>query len=159
MTYYQTSSLAKYCSYRGLSCLRSLFSWPVGSLDFWQEGSWVVSEAETREIVKRRSMLIYEMMRPVWVDTIIPMCEFCGKRRLEEMHHRKFRSQGGEWTPSNIIGLCWQCHKQATIAPAWAYSLGLSVSGNGSCAESPVCVWYNEGPVVLDDSGGYSVAG
>lgn len=117
-----------------------------------------MSEAETREIVKRRSMLIYEMMRPVWVDTIIPMCEFCGKRRLEEMHHRKYRSQGGEWSPSNIIGLCWQCHKKATITPSWAYALGLSVMAAGTCDDTPICVWYNEGPVLFDDHGGYTVA-
>ena len=117
-----------------------------------------MSEAETRDLVRRRSTLIYEMMMPTWMDTVIPMCEFCGRRSLDEMHHRKYRSQGGLWTPSNIVGLCWQCHKRATIYPAWAYSLGLSLEGHADPGEVPVAVWYNEEKVLLDDYGGYLVA-
>lgn len=157
MTFYQMISLANCCSWRRLCFPLRLFFSPGGSSGIWSEGLWAVSEAETRETVKRRSMLIYEMMMPVWMDTVVPMCEFCGRRRLEEMHHRKYRSQGGEWSPSNIIGLCWQCHKKATVTPSWAYALGLSVVASGDAADTPVCVWYNEKPVLLDDSGGYVV--
>jgi hypothetical protein len=33
------------------------------------------------------------------------------------MHHRKNRSQGGQWTPANIIRLCSPCHTYVTINP------------------------------------------
>jgi 5-methylcytosine-specific restriction endonuclease McrA len=114
-----------------------------------------MSEKRTRELVRKRSTLIYEMMMPTWIDTVNPVCEFCGKRSLDEMHHRKYRSQGGPWCTSNIIGLCWQCHKQATLYPQWAYKLGLSVAGSDEPGEVPVAVWYNEQVVFLDLHGGY----
>jgi|LakMenEpi03Aug12_release.lakeMendotaPanAssembly.Ray.scaffolds.fasta_scaffold36601_5 5-methylcytosine-specific restriction endonuclease McrA len=117
-----------------------------------------MSEKRTRELVRKRSTLIYEMMMPTWIDTVNPVCEFCGKRSLDEMHHRKYRSQGGAWCPSNIIGLCWQCHKQATLYPQWAYKLGLSVAGSDEPGEVPVAVWYNEQVVFLDLHGGYRTA-
>lgn len=139
-------------------CPVRLFSSWVASPDLHSEGSWVVSEAETRELVKRRSLAMFNEGIPVFMDTVVPMCEFCGKRRLEEMHHRKFRSQGGKWSPSNIIGLCWQCHKKATVQPGWAYRLGLSVSSHVEADQTPVCVWYNELRVLLNDSGTYTVA-
>jgi hypothetical protein len=33
------------------------------------------------------------------------------------MHHRKNRSQGGQWTPSNIVRLCGDCHRYLTHHP------------------------------------------
>ena len=114
-----------------------------------------MSEQKTRDLVKRRSTLIYEMMMPTWLDTVNPVCEFCGKRGLEEMHHRKYRSQGGEWCPSNILGLCWQCHKQATLNPQWAFHLGISVRGTDQPQDVSVAVWYNEQQIFLDQHGGY----
>lgn len=117
-----------------------------------------MSEVKARELVARRATLIFDIMMPTWIDSVQPVCEFCGKRALDEMHHRKYRSQGGEWSASNIVGLCWQCHKRATIHPDWAYALGLSVKSMGDPAQTPVCVWYNERPILLDQHGGYSVA-
>lgn len=117
-----------------------------------------MSEQEVRELVRKRSMLIYEMCMPTWIDTVTPVCEFCGKRPLQEMHHRKYRSQGGPWRPSNIIGLCWQCHRQATVQPSWGYALGLSVESSCDPCAVPVAVWYNEQPVLLDEHGGYKIA-
>lgn len=117
-----------------------------------------MSETKTRELVRKRSTLIYEMMMPTWLDSVQPVCEFCGKRPLQEMHHRKYRSQGGPWCPSNIIGLCWQCHKQATVKPNWAYSLGLSVDSSQEPASTPCAVWYSENSVMFDEHGGYRIA-
>lgn len=117
-----------------------------------------MSEVSTRDLVRKRSVLIYEMMMPTWLDSLEPVCEFCGKRPLQEMHHRKYRSQGGDWSASNILGLCWQCHKQATVYPAWAYSMGLSVQPMCDPAQTPVSVWYNENLVLLDDHGGYHIS-
>lgn len=114
-----------------------------------------MTEAKTRDLVRKRSILIYEMMMPTWLDSVQPLCEFCGKRPLDEMHHRKYRSQGGRWCPSNIVGLCWQCHKQATVRPSWAYVLGISVCGSDDPLLVPCTVWYSEQPVMLDEHGGW----
>lgn len=40
------------------------------------------------------------------------ICQHCGKDNTKlEVHHIKFRSQGGTDTPSNLITLCSKCHK------------------------------------------------
>lgn len=45
-------------------------------------------------------------------------CEICGVP-AESMHHRRFRSQGGPWAPSNILHLCGDgvrlCHGLLTV--------------------------------------------
>lgn len=38
------------------------------------------------------------------------LCEACGMRRVADVHHRKNRSQGGRWDPSNLLGICRTCH-------------------------------------------------
>lgn len=39
-------------------------------------------------------------------------CQHCGKNNTKlEVHHIKFRSQGGTDTPNNLITLCSKCHK------------------------------------------------
>ena len=38
-------------------------------------------------------------------------CERCGKEVPTELHHRRFRSRGGEHTASNLVALCgWGNH-------------------------------------------------
>lgn len=57
-------------------------------------------------------------------------CEGCGKSAPLELHHRRFRSRGGEHTVENIVALCgWGnhtgCHGKAhsTEPPqGWAVS-------------------------------------
>lgn len=44
------------------------------------------------------------------------LCERCGSHG-GEMHHRKNRSQGGKWTPANIVRLCGDCHRHLTVTP------------------------------------------
>lgn len=39
-------------------------------------------------------------------------CENCGNRAVD-VHHLKFRSQGGEDIPENLMGLCRDCHNRA----------------------------------------------
>lgn len=106
------------------------------------------SEGRTRDLVRARS--------GGW-------CERCGERRAETMHHRRFRSQGGPWTPSNILHLCGDgtrlCHGELT-APGFAQrgkyeAAGWIVSSHQDWREVPV---LRRGElVVLDDLGGWSV--
>jgi 5-methylcytosine-specific restriction endonuclease McrA len=82
--------------------------------DCWMTGhvapSW--NEERTRQAVHGRSGGI---------------CEFCGIARAQEMHHRKSRGVGGQWSPANILHLCNTCHRRATLYPTWAKTLGLRV--------------------------------
>lgn len=72
-------------------------------------------ERGTREAVKNRSGQI---------------CEYCGRRRATEMHHRMSRGVGGVWSPGNIIHLCNTDHTEVTRHPAWAWGLGLIVKSH-----------------------------
>lgn len=53
------------------------------------------------------------------------VCEGCGQRPAEQMHHRRFRSRGGKHLAGNLLHLCHLCHGKAHSAepPAgWAIS-------------------------------------
>lgn len=90
-------------------------------------------------------------------------CEIC-EAPPGSMHHRRFRSQGGPWTPSNILRLCGDgvrgCHGKLTntngrraeyeaegwIVPAWK-----------DWQSTPVKTW--RGYLLLDDEGGWTNLG
>ncbi len=91
-----------------------------------------------------------------WFDVMTPMCECCGQRAGSERHHRKNRSQGGKWTPANILLLCNICHKWITEHPTSARGFGLgSLGWRDDPAAVPVKLWYTDSAVCLDDTGGY----
>jgi hypothetical protein len=98
------------------------------------------AEKETRRIVAARSG---------------GMCEICGVKRAESMHHRKNRSQGGPWSPSNIVHLDGDgttgCHGIVTNTRPEYYSAGWCVKGWQVPAEVPVLTHF--GWVLLDDHG------
>lgn len=65
-------------------------------------------------------------------------CEYCHGRGTE-MHHRVARSQGGRWTPANILHLCHQDHHDFTfVRRALGYELGVLLHRNAIPAEVPV---------------------
>ena len=37
-------------------------------------------------------------------------CQYCGAMSNLEVHHRQFRSQGGDDSEENLITLCSACH-------------------------------------------------
>jgi 5-methylcytosine-specific restriction endonuclease McrA len=37
-------------------------------------------------------------------------CQCCGNRSNLEVHHKEFRSQGGDDSEENLITLCASCH-------------------------------------------------
>lgn len=83
-------------------------------------------------------------------------CEGCGRRPATEMHHRKYRSRGGQHTASNLLHLCgWGNHTGCHgIAHSTAgHDKGWSVHSWDDPAqtstEHPV-----HGRVLLDDAGG-----
>lgn len=48
---------------------------------------------------------------------------------VEQLHHRKLRSQGGEHTEENLVGICAACHNWIHAHPKWAYAGDLLVHG------------------------------
>jgi hypothetical protein len=99
------------------------------------------AEKDTRNIVRTRSG---------------GLCELHGGHRGDSMHHRKNRSQGGQWTPGNILHLCGD---GTTGAHGWITEHPLAAEINGwavKSTENPsaVPVLYRGRWVLLDDEGG-----
>ncbi|SKM82433.1 HNH endonuclease [Mycobacteroides abscessus subsp. massiliense] len=93
--------------------------------DVWAEPYISVwNEENTREHVKGRNPT--------------GLCEYCGKKKAVDMHHRENRSQGGGWCPANIIWICRSCHHFATTRPAWAESVGLTIKHGQTPTGTPV---------------------
>lgn len=41
------------------------------------------------------------------------ICEACGHAAAIQMHHRKYRSRGGDTTTENVLHVCLNCHRAA----------------------------------------------
>jgi hypothetical protein len=102
-----------------------------------------VSEEEARRIVYERSGRV---------------CELCGGH-ASEYSHRKARSQGGKWSPTNALHLCHNCHAYCHAHPEEAYQQGWFVRSHDDPAEQPVHItnWLGIGWYKLQDWGGYLI--
>jgi hypothetical protein len=85
-----------------------------------------LNEQQARRLVRERSAGI---------------CERCGHARAINFHHRKNRSQGGLWCPTNAADLCGSgttgCHGEVTEHPHQAREEGGWV------------VWSHEDPAAI----------
>lgn len=114
------------------------------------------SKVRTIQLVRDRALTLFADTHDSYADYI--PCECCGEWCVPEMHHRRFRSRGGDWRPSNIIALCPLDHHQVTTCHSgWARELGLSVSQFLQPEGVAVAVWYARRPVVLDNDGGFTM--
>lgn len=99
-----------------------------------------MSERATRRIVSERSQAT---------------CELCGNWPGQSVHHRKNRSQGGNWSPANGMHLCGDgttgCHGFITAHPTTSYQNGWLVRHAFTPAVIPVL--YRGLWVLLDDDG------
>jgi hypothetical protein len=74
--------------------------------------------------------------------------------RGTEWHHRRFRSQGGPWAPSNGLHLCGSCHQEVTDVRPEHDVNGWWVKSHEDWTSKPVLrrgEW-----VLLDDNGNYA---
>jgi len=62
----------------------------------------------------------------------------CGRRPATDMHHRVNRSQGGAWSPENILHLCHEDHMAVTVNPRLARERGWSLLSTQPPASSSV---------------------
>ena len=81
-----------------------------------------------------------------------PACEICLSPYRLQWHHRKNRSQGGLWAPSNGLLVCAKDHEHITEHPAYAVKLGYTVLSHQEPHQVPVNTVH--GYVLLDDMGG-----
>lgn len=113
-----------------------------------------MNEGLCRHIVGLRAL---SPMAQTEYGGLAPPCEGCGTFLLPlECHHRKFRSRGGLWKPSNILLLCTQCHLQATEETLWAQSHGWNIHTWEDSLLVPVTLWHTEVELWLDDEGGWT---
>jgi hypothetical protein len=86
------------------------------------------------------------------------ICEVCAVAYATNFHHRKNRSQGGLWCPSNGLDLCGSgstgCHGFITSHPKLSYEYGYSVRSGRDPARSPVRL-ARRGWTLLDSTGSY----
>lgn len=84
--------------------------------------------------------------------------------RATDWHHRKNRSQGGLWTPSNGLDLCHACHMTITDTRSEYYDMGWLVKRDRDPALVPVTIFSFKYPygervsVLLDDEGDCELA-
>src|SRR3981081_2831274 len=55
-------------------------------------------------------MVLYEKLRQHVLRRDGWRCQCCGTRSNLEVHHKEFRSQGGDDSEQNLITLCVGCH-------------------------------------------------
>lgn len=86
------------------------------------------------------------------------VCEVCSRARATNAHHRKNTSQGGLWTPSNLLHLCGSgttgCHGHITTNPQISRDQGWAVPSWRNPEEVPVWV-ARRGYVLLTNIGTY----
>lgn len=86
-------------------------------------------------------------------------CERCGQPQYT-VHHRRKRSQGGTWAPSNLLAVCGDgargCHGHIEANPTWAHAMGFWLRAGQTSLTAPVWLWGRQ--VLLTDDGGYTTA-
>jgi hypothetical protein len=100
-----------------------------------------VGEKKTRQIIAERSGGV---------------CEICGLAPVTDAAHRKPRSQGGLWSPSNLIAACRPCHAGNHSQPIKAVQNGWHLAMASIPLEEPttLCIEGVFRKVLLDDAGG-----
>lgn len=80
------------------------------------------------------------------------ICEYCHRHQAQEMHHRKSRGVGGEWSPANILHLCARCHRHFTFeARMDGYQLGVCLRRFEEPGEVPVTAYDGNTLWLTDD--------
>ncbi len=83
-------------------------------------------------------------------------CERCSRPMATTVHHRRKRSQGGPWSPSNCVALCGHgtagCHGWVESNPLAAHSEGLWLRAGEPPEE--ISLIYRWQRVLLDNTGG-----
>lgn len=82
-----------------------------------------MTEAKAREAVKVRAN---------------GRCELCQRAEPLEWAHRRNRSHGGGWSPSNGLHLCRNCHSWTELNPLLGYAGGWRLDTDTAADEAVV---------------------
>lgn len=83
------------------------------------------------------------------------LCEIGDGCRAVDMHHRRNRSQGGEWAADNLLHLCRDHHAWVTVHPAASRVQGWAVTSTRDPGRVPV--WLaRHGWALLTPDGGWT---
>lgn len=114
---------------------------------FRRDVTEAVPESAGRRIVRERSGGLCELALP----------DLC-MGRAAGAHHRKNRSQGGTWSPSNLLDACGSgttgCHGWVTTNPTKANELGLALKSYQDPLEVPAMMrwgWQRSRWFLTDD--------
>jgi hypothetical protein len=80
------------------------------------------------------------------------VCEIHGSHPAQDMHHRLNRSQGGLWTPANILHICRDAHRLIGERPQAAAGQGWSIRNQRNPEDVP-CWLAGRGYAFLHDNG------
>jgi hypothetical protein len=86
------------------------------------------------------------------------VCEGCRRAAATDWSHRKPRSQGGPWCPSNGLHLCRDCHAWIHHNPIEAYSVGWGLRSTTDPATTPALLAVH-GWVLLTTDGNFTPTG
>jgi hypothetical protein len=89
--------------------------------------------------------------RPIVRERSEGICEICGQKRAAQMHHRRNRSQSGQWQPSNILHICLEDHVWIGANIAAAVRNGWSIQGTTTTPSETPVRRRNELVRLLDD--------
>lgn len=95
-----------------------------------------MTEQQCRQLVRERSHGV---------------CEICLQARATDMSHRRARSQGGHWTPANILHACRPCHHWLETHPVSGHDHGWRLWTGDDPLTTPVAV--GRGRMLLTDTG------
>jgi len=78
--------------------------------------------------VGKRKLAAMNAARKLYASNGWCHCQFCGKEEVGlDMHHIKFRSQGGKDTADNLVALCREHHSLVHLS--MTHRQALKVSG------------------------------
>lgn len=107
----------------------------------------MTTESYTRTVVAARSNGVCELR--------LPGCY----GQATSKHHRRNRSQGGGWSPSNVLNLCGNgvvgCHGWVTDHPDGAHAIGATLWAGEDPETTPVQMYYlgSQDRYLLGDDG------
>lgn len=79
-----------------------------------------------------------DVCRDILLGRTAGLCEGCRTTTWTDKAHRLAASQGGRWTPDNILGLCRACHAWSHAQPTDARAAGWILPSGTVPAAAPV---------------------
>lgn len=87
---------------------------------------------------KAQNKLYSEVVKPTFLAglaagqrRLVALCQVCLDRQASEVHHKAGRVGHDLIAPTNLMGVCRECHARVHSDPAWAYAQGFLTKRSG----------------------------